>query len=105
MQVIYNNFGCSNSDRVLWKLQGELQDSELLVAGLQPTGLIKLQSLEATEAGSEHVYNMQYKSNVKGAYEQQVKGTKFPVLVVQNLDDVYDGTFQFQNKEVKKNSV
>ena len=48
-------------------------------------------------------YAVKTESKVKGAYEQQVKGTKFPVLVVQNLD-VNDGII-IQNKEVKKNSV
>ena len=48
-------------------------------------------------------YAVKTESKVKGAYERQVKGTKFPVLVVQNLD-VNDGII-IQNKEVKKNSV
>lgn len=48
-------------------------------------------------------YTVKTESNVKGAYEQQVKGTKFPVLVVQNLD-AYDGII-IQNKEVKENRV
>lgn len=45
-------------------------------------------------------YAVKTESKVKGAYEQQVKGTKFPVLDVQNLD-VNDGII-IQNKEVKK---
>ena len=48
-------------------------------------------------------YTVKTESKVKGAYEQQVKGTKFLVLVVQNLD-VNDGII-IQNKEVKKNST
>ena len=48
-------------------------------------------------------YTVKTESKVKEAYEQQVKGTKFLVLVVQNLD-VNDGII-IQNKEVKKNSV
>ena len=48
-------------------------------------------------------YTVKTESKVKGAYKQQVKGKKFPALVVQNLD-VNDGII-IQNKEVKKNSV
>ena len=49
-------------------------------------------------------YTVKTKLNAKWAYKQQVKGTKFPVLVVQNLDNVYNGII-IQKRGVKKTSV